>query len=930
MPRQLEQASTQLRLKLLGIIVCLLTPLAVFQALEFYQVRTTRTRITQERAFELAKAAAARFQDAIDDSRSTLEMLSRISEFADGRDWDCTRTLHEIAKARPWVRHIGISDDRKVVCSTNPASIGFDLSRRDWYLAAERDGGFSVSDFLISEVSQTPSTFAAYIPPQGRRAYMINLDLAWLDRLAEIVAENRDIAIVAVDSRGVTLARYPVPLIPGHAKLPASLMGKLETQNGLFESPDLDGIERFFGAFKLTGTRAHVLVGFDKAAALGLIDRYILIAAVLFITISIVGAYFVWTIGDRIFVQPIGQLNRLLRTTLDTMDQGLIAVDKWGRAVVVNRQACRMLDLPTEFSSTKPHQSEILAYQKQNGEFDSDSQFETISAAVEIRASGAYERRRPNGTVLEIRTVPTDGGLVRTYTDITARRQAEEAMKRERDKAAAAARAASEFLANMSHELRTPLTAILTLAEILKDNPDSNERSRHLDLQQAAARNLLGIINDVLDFSKLESGGVHLETIRFSLFELLQDSVALISSRATSKGIPIALKIHDDVSPWVEGDPLRLQQILVNLLANAVKFTPHGEVALEVTKAADHQITFSVTDTGIGIAQENLSTLFERFRQVDNSTTRKFGGSGLGLAISQAIAKLMGGRIRVDSVLGQGSTFAFTIELPPCGALLPERTTDFIETRRLNLLLVEDNEINRDVLKQMLESRGHVVVAADGGRSAIREALRQPFNAILMDVRMPEVDGYEATRAIRSGSELNCNTPIFALTADVVSGNAPEISDFSGFIAKPVDWAALDLILLSLTSPVQTEAEPDRADSAKPILNAVAFDELRASIGPSNLIRLLSLFVADANQRFADQNPVTLSEEAHSFAGSAGLLGFSALSEACCELVAAIASRGDVAAAFNNCNTHRERAVAHTESLIAELQAESSRKLNAV
>lgn len=930
MPRQLKQASTQLRLKLLGIIVCLLMPLFLFQALEFYQVRTTRTRITQERAFELAKAAAARFQDVIDDSRSTLETLAWISELAEGRNWSCTKTLEAMAKARPWVRHIGISEDRRVVCSTNPKSIGFDLSRRDWFIAAEKEGGFSVSDFLISEVTQAPSTFAAYIPSQSRRAYMINLDLAWLDRLAETVAENRDIAIVAVDSRGVTLARYPKPIIPGHAKLPASLMGKLEGKSGLFESPDLDGRTRFFGAFHLAGTRAHILVGFDKEAALGLIDRYILIAAVLFIAISIVGAYFVWTIGDRIFVQPIGQLNRLLRTTLDTMDQGLIAVDKWGRAVVVNRQACRMLDLPTEFSSTKPHQSEILAYQKQNGEFDSDSQFETISAAIEIRAAGAYERRRPNGTVLEIRTVPADGGLVRTYTDITARRQAEEAIKRERDKATAAARAASEFLANMSHELRTPLTAILTLAEILKDNPDSNERSRHLDLQQAAARNLLGIINDVLDFSKLESGGVHLETIRFSLFELLQDCVALISSRAASKGIPIVLKVHNDVSLWVEGDPLRLQQILVNLLANAVKFTSEGQVALEVTKAADHQITFSVTDTGIGIARDDLSGLFERFRQVDSSTTRKFGGSGLGLAISQAIAKLMGGRIRVASALGEGSIFTFTIDLPACREQLPERPTDLIETRRLNLLLVEDNEINRDVLKQMLESRGHVVVAADGGRSAIQEALRQPFHAILMDVRMPEVDGYEAARAIRSGSALNRNTPIFALTADVVSGNAREIDDFSGFIAKPVDWAALDVVLLGLAQPAQTEEELNWVLGTTPVLNAAAFDELRASIGPINLIRLLSLFVVDANQRFADQNAATLSDEAHSFGGSAGLLGFSALSEACCELVTAIASRGDVAAAFNNCINHRERAISHAETLIAELHAESSRKLNAV
>ena len=480
--------------------------------------------------------------------------------------------------------------------------------------------------------------------------------------------------------------------------------------------------------------------------------------------------------------QDISELKRaetLLRATLDTMDQGLIALDRDGRATLMNTRVLELLGLPRDFADGRPHKSEILAYQRSIGEFASNEQFAQVVSDIDERKHAIYERERPNGTVLEIRTVPTeDGGFVRTYTDVTARRKAEAALRLERDRAEAAARATADFLANMSHELRTPLTAIIGVSEMLLSTQQAPERQRQfMEMQRNAGKGLLGIISDILDFSKMEAGQLLLERSPLLLRKLANECIELVAEQAQQKGVALTATVSPDLHDAVLGDAARLRQVLLNLLGNAVKFTPSGSVRLTIEAIGKSDtVRFTVADTGIGISRRDMPTLFRRFVQADSSTTRRFGGSGLGLAISKELVDLMGGTIEVQSTPGRGSTFSFAIALSSAGQASSEQISTGIAApardsgSRYRLLLAEDNPINRELIKAMLEQAGHEVVTVNDGAEAVRVAARNAFDAILMDVQMPEMDGYAAAQMIRIATEDRPRFPIIALTANALPG----------------------------------------------------------------------------------------------------------------------------------------------------------------
>ena len=467
-----EKTSNGLRVRLLAIILLLIAPIAIFDAIGLLQVRATRIRITQERAYELAKAGAARFQDTIDDVRTVLDLLSRVPEVTSGSPETCAKFLKDVAASHQWARSLSsIGANQKIICSTNADAVAFDLTERPWFQRARANGAFSVSDFVVNQVNGVPTTFATLFYQDSRssetQALMASIDLAWFDRLAATFGEKQDAIVLLVDSGGVILSRYPAARIPGNARVSGKFLRDISApKESMFAGIDPDGGERLFGSVALPEAHAHVVVGFDRAATLGLIDKYAMIAAMMFGGVMLFGGFIVWIYGGRIFIRPIEQLNGLLRTTLDTMDQGLIAMDRHGRASIMNLRVLDLLGLPREFAATHPHKDEILEYQRRQGEFASEEQFAGLVEDINQRRHGIYERERPNGTVLEIRTVPTkDGGLVRTYSDITARRATEAALRHERDRAERAARTTAEFLANMSHELRTPLTAIIGVSD---------------------------------------------------------------------------------------------------------------------------------------------------------------------------------------------------------------------------------------------------------------------------------------------------------------------------------------------------------------------------------------------------------------------------------------------------------------------------------
>ena len=373
-----------------------------------------------------------------------------------------------------------------------------------------------------------------------------------------------------------------------------------------------------------------------------------------------------------------------------------------------------------------------------------------------------------------------------------------------RKDAEAATQVKSDFLANMSHEIRTPMNAILGFLDLVLEDPSLTELQRkHLTTAQISANGLLGLINDILDISKLESGKLTIEQRPFSLLRLMQEIHKTMDIKGREKGFNLQLDIHPSVSGSFVGDPLRLRQIIVNLVGNAIKFTEKGSVFIRIMPAEEEgQFHFMIEDTGIGIPADRLSQIFESFTQADTSTTRRFGGTGLGTTIARELVELMGGQIWAESEEGKGSTFHFTINLSPTD-LVPEEADLFIVPgkavlpglrRGFKILLVEDVEANVDLAKIRLEQQGHEVMVAWNGREAVKAFVPGEIDVILMDIQMPEMGGLEATERIRAlEAGTGGHVPIIAMTAGVMREETERYFEvgMDGVVAKPIDFGKL-------------------------------------------------------------------------------------------------------------------------------------------
>jgi PAS domain S-box-containing protein len=406
-----------------------------------------------------------------------------------------------------------------------------------------------------------------------------------------------------------------------------------------------------------------------------------------------------------------------------------------------------------------------------------------------IRRKDGEQRR------IEFRACNDSIGEIWIVEDITERDQIERELIAAKDRAEIGARSKSEFLANMSHELRTPLTAIIGFAGLLGGEGILPPRERSWVARiEDASKALHSIVNDVLDFSKLEDGAVELECEPFGLRKLVDDTAALLADQARRKGVGLDIQIAETACDRLMGDTGRLRQVLLNLMSNAVKFTASGGVAVRVTGEAggDERVhlRFEVVDTGIGIPIASLSRLFQRFVQADGSITRKFGGTGLGLAISRRLVELMDGEIGVESTLGEGSTFWFTVSLAVAAETEQLEDLDIaIDAGAIRLLLVEDAEANQELVSTILRSVGVEVDIASNGAEAVDAVQVSHYDLVLMDVQMPVMDGVQATQMIRKLGGALANLPIIALSANVLPEQVAEYhrAGMNAHLSKPIN-----------------------------------------------------------------------------------------------------------------------------------------------
>jgi len=546
-----------------------------------------------------------------------------------------------------------------------------------------------------------------------------------------------------------------------------------------------------------------------------------------------------------------------------------------------------------------------------------------------------WTARRPDGSTfpaeiaLHAMTFDDEPVIQAIMRDISVQQEAESALKAARDAALRANEMKSQFVANVSHEIRTPMNGILGMTQLLLGS-DLNPRQRDYAATVAhSAEALMGVINDLLDFSKIEAGHLNIESIDFNLNSLLKDVIELYVPRADAKHLALRLERDEKLPEWVRGDPLRVRQILLNLLDNALKFTEQGEIRLSVTRVENvpNELQFSVIDSGIGMDGETQSRVFQAFAQADGSVSRKYGGTGLGLTICRQLAELMGGELSLQSAPGQGSSFHLRLPLPfiesdpipdPADGNATARSASFPGVK---VLVAEDNPINQKLLSYMLENLGVSVLVANDGKAAYQQLEQDVVDLVLMDCQMPEWDGLTATRAVREREvkQGRGRLPIIALTANAMAGYDEVCRDagMDYYLVKPLQesdlvktlarWLPDRARLAQQAAPAELETAPANGFDREKLRRICRNDERQIEEMLRLFISSTESLLADLARAVENRDATQTARQAHQIKGAAAYMGAEAMTALASETEslakaadwpACIAAQEDLEAAF--------------------------------